>query len=70
MEMIELKLNMIISENLHLNISLDRSMHHHLSRKYSTNPFINQNLYTLYIMRTEFIRQKCFSYEFNFIYYQ
>ena len=42
MEMVELKLNMIISENPLLIISLDRDIQHPLIRKNSIIPFDNQ----------------------------
>ena len=38
MQMVESELNMIISENPHLINSLDRSINHTLTRKYSNIP--------------------------------
>ena len=49
MEMIELKLNMIISKNPHLINSLNRSINHLLFRKYSNIPFNVQKMYVLFI---------------------
>ena len=41
MQLIELKLNMIISENTHLIYSLNGSVNHPLIRKSSNIPFNN-----------------------------
>ena len=44
MEIVDLKLNMIIFENVHLINSPDRTINHTLIRKYSNIPFTNKKM--------------------------